>query len=87
MIKKLPSADDAQTDVVKLALGAAEAAEALSVSERHLTALVAADAIPHVRLGNRILFSPDVLRAWFREQNQRFFAIREGSRAESTETR
>ena len=38
-----------KSDVPKLALSAAEAAEALGgVSERHLTALVAKDAVPHV---------------------------------------
>lgn len=60
------------TDVPKLALTAAEAAEALGVSERHITALVGRDEIPHVRLGHRVVFPTEVLREFLRGKCERF---------------
>lgn len=64
------------SDVPKLALTAAEAAEALGVSERHVTTLVARDELPHVRLGHRIVFPVDVLRDFMRGQCERFLPPR-----------
>lgn len=66
MIAPIPS------DVPKLALTAAEAAEALGVSERHITALVARDEIPHLRLGHRVVFPLDVMREFMRGRCERF---------------
>jgi excisionase family DNA binding protein len=40
------------------------AAAMLSISERLLHAKVKAGEVPHVRIGNRVLFSPAALDAW-----------------------
>ena len=42
------------------------AARALSISARALWEWTRAGKVPHVRLGKRILFEPDALRAWAR---------------------
>lgn len=69
-----------RVNVPKLALTAAEAAEALGVSERHLTSLVSRDEVPHVRLGHRIVFPIDVLRDFMRGQCERFLAPQQEAR-------
>jgi excisionase family DNA binding protein len=61
-----------RSDVPKLALTAAEAAEALGVSERHITALVARDEIPHAYLGHRIIFPLEPLQEFLRSKCERF---------------
>ena len=50
--------------VPRLALSPAEAAIALSVSERSVRQLIDEGALPHVRLGRRILVTIDDLRAF-----------------------
>lgn len=51
-----------------LAVRLPEAALLLSVSKRHLWGLVKSGAIPHFRLGRRILFSPSALESWIAER-------------------
>ena len=69
----------------KLALTAAEAAEALGVSERHLTSLVSRDEVPHVRLGHRVVFPVEVLREFMRGKCLRFLAVSEEALTQSIE--
>ena len=53
----------------RLALRADEAADALGISARTLAAMVAADAIPHVYIGQRNLRFPiAALQAWLDAQ-------------------
>ena len=55
----------------KLLLGAREAADTLSVSPRTLWSMTSPRGpIPAVRLGARVLYSPDALRRWIDEQQQ-----------------
>ena len=46
----------------RLALGIADAARALGISERHLRAHLS--EIPHVRIGGRLVFPVEVLKSW-----------------------
>lgn len=48
----------------QLLVGASKAAEILSISKRHLWSLTRDGLIPHVRLRNRVLYSPQSLRGW-----------------------
>lgn len=50
--------------VVPLLVGAKEAARSLGISERTLWSLTKRAKVPHVRLGRRVLYDPDDLRAW-----------------------
>ncbi len=53
----------------KLLLSARDAAKALSISERTLWGLTAPRGpIPCVRLGGRVLYSPESLRRWIAGQ-------------------
>lgn len=52
----------------QLLISAEKAAPMLSVSAPHLRALATEHKIPHVRLGDRILFSVIRLKRWIREQ-------------------
>ena len=53
----------------KLQLSAREAARCLSVSERTVWANSAPrGSIPTVRIGQRVLYDPDDLRAWIEQQ-------------------
>ena len=45
----------------RLALGIADAARALGISERHLRAHLS--EIPHVRIGGRLVFPVEVLKS------------------------
>jgi excisionase family DNA binding protein len=53
-----------QVAVQPLLLGAREAARALAVSARTLWALTKSGEVPHVRVGRRVLYDPQDLRAW-----------------------
>jgi hypothetical protein len=56
-------------DDSRLLIPARDAARALSISERTLWGLTAPRGpIPCVRLGGRVLYSPDALRKWIDEQ-------------------
>ena len=48
----------------RLLIGAREAAKALAISERTLWELTNSGDVPHVRIGRRVLYDPDDLRAW-----------------------
>ena len=50
----------------RLALGIAEAARALGISERHLRAHLS--EIPHVRIGGRVVFPVEALKSWLTAQ-------------------
>jgi excisionase family DNA binding protein len=52
----------------RLALGAAEAAPALGISERSLWTLTKSGDIPHVRIGRRVLYPVRALDTWLEEQ-------------------
>lgn len=52
----------------KLLVGRLEAARMLSIGERLLWDLTKAGEIPHVRLGRRVLYSPEDLRAYIDQQ-------------------
>lgn len=55
--------------IAPLLLSAREAARALSVSERHLWGLTQPRGdVPAVRIGGRVLYSPDSLREWIQKQ-------------------
>lgn len=47
-----------------------DAARALAISERALWEWTRAGKVPHVRLGRRVLYEPDALRAWVRSQRR-----------------
>jgi hypothetical protein len=51
-----------------LALRRPKAAIALQVSERTLWTWTQAGIVPHVHIGNVILYPTDLLRDWLREQ-------------------
>jgi excisionase family DNA binding protein len=53
--------------VPKLALGAADAAVALGVSERHLTGLAVDGKVPSLMVGQRRVFPVNVLNEWMRQ--------------------
>lgn len=46
-------------------------AESLGISERTLWSLTANGDIPHVRIGRRVMFRPEALRAWVLAREQR----------------
>lgn len=55
----------------RMLLALPEAAEALGVSARHLWELsIRRREIPCVRVGRRIMYSPEALRAWIAAQQQ-----------------
>jgi hypothetical protein len=59
------------TAALKLLLSATDAAEALTISPRTLWSLTAPRGpIPCVRLGSRVLYSPEALRRWIDEQQE-----------------
>jgi predicted DNA-binding transcriptional regulator AlpA len=59
------------TAVAPLLLSAREAARVLSISERTLWGLSSPRGpIPRVRLGGRVLYSPEALRKWIGEQQE-----------------
>lgn len=49
-------------------LGADDAARTLGISTRTLWSWTSAGRIPHVRLGRRVLYPVESLRAWVRSQ-------------------
>lgn len=53
---------------VRLALRPAEAAKALGIGERLLWSMTNRGELPHVRMGRRVLYPVDELRAWLCEQ-------------------
>ena len=50
----------------RLALGVKEAARAIGISERKMRELL--PAMPHLRVGGRVLIPIDELRAWLRRE-------------------
>jgi excisionase family DNA binding protein len=58
-----------QSDETKqaLLLNSREAAQALSISEPHLSRLTRIGVIPHVRVGKCLRYSVEALRAWIRQ--------------------
>jgi len=54
--------------VQRLALSREEAAKALGVSERHLWTYTNCGEIPHIRIGNRVLYPVDMLYDWMDKQ-------------------
>lgn len=53
-----------------LLLGAREAASALGICERTLWTLTKSGQVPHIRVGRRVLYDPDDLRAWVKSRRQ-----------------
>lgn len=47
-----------------LLIGAAAAAELMGVSARTLWTLTDSASLPHVRIGRRVMYRPESLRAW-----------------------
>jgi excisionase family DNA binding protein len=54
---------------VKLAVSAREAASMLGISERLLWTWTRSGKVPHLRVGVRVLYSVELLRAWVKEQS------------------
>lgn len=54
----------ASVEETRLAVGAVEAAKMLGVSPRTVWALTRSGRLPHVRLGRRIVYPVEALRAW-----------------------
>jgi excisionase family DNA binding protein len=52
----------------KLAVSAREAAAMLGISERLLWTWTRSGKVPHLRLGVRVLYPVELLRAWLNEQ-------------------
>lgn len=61
---------DQPRETEPLLIDCTTAAKMLSISERTLWAYTKEGKIPHVRLGRRVLYDPEDLRAW-RDQNKR----------------
>ena len=59
---------DGGSPSIRLALKADEAARALGIGERALWSLTNRNAIPHVRIGRRVLYPVGALTAWLAEQ-------------------
>ncbi len=53
----------------KLAVSAREAAAMLCISERLLWSWTKSGKVPHLRVGVRVLYSVESLRAWVNEQS------------------
>ncbi len=51
-----------EKDIEPLVVSLATAAKLTGVSDRHLRKYL--DVIPHIRIGNRLLFRIDALREW-----------------------
>ncbi len=68
-----PNPRNEETRVAPLAVGRREAAKALGISERTLWSLTtdATSGIPHFRIGKRVLYPIDELRAWTSARAQR----------------
>lgn len=56
--------DDQRDTNEPLAVDAERAAELLSLSSKTVRALAKAGKLPHKRIGGRLLFPVDALRAW-----------------------
>ena len=56
--------------VSPILLSLKDAARALAVSDRSLWEWTKAGRVPHVRLGRRVLYSPDDLRRWVEGQRR-----------------
>jgi len=56
--------------VPPILLSLKDAARALAVSDRSLWEWTKAGKVPHIRLGRRVLYSPDDLRRWVEGQRQ-----------------
>jgi excisionase family DNA binding protein len=54
-----------------LLVNAHVASELLGVSERTLWTLTQTGGLPYVRVGRRVMYSPDSLRAWIAAQEAR----------------
>lgn len=52
----------AETAIEPLVVSLATAAKLLGCSDRHIRSHL--DSIPHIRIGNRLLFRVDALRHW-----------------------
>lgn len=58
----------AETAIEPLVVSLATAAKLLGCSDRHIRSHL--DRIPHIRIGNRLLFRVDALREWLIAQEQ-----------------
>jgi len=59
-----------ETAQTRLALRPREAAQLLGISARLLWSMTNQNLIPHFRIGRRVAYSPDALRAWIAEQTK-----------------
>lgn len=62
------------TTVEPINYNAREAAKALSVSERTLWTETQAGRVPHTKIGGRVLYPVEALRAWMTERAARSLA-------------
>lgn len=60
----------AGTTQPRLALRPREAAQLLGISPRLLWTMTAMNRIPHFRIGRRVAYSVDALRAWVAKQSE-----------------
>ena len=65
-----PRRGSSPQSVPPILLNLKDAARALAVSDRSLWEWTKAGKVPHVRLGRRVLYSPDDLRRWVEGQRQ-----------------
>ena len=65
-----PRRGSSPQSVQPILLSLKDAARALAVSDRSLWEWTKAGKVPHVRLGRRVLYSPDDLRRWVEGQRQ-----------------
>jgi excisionase family DNA binding protein len=61
---KMKMNPDATDPLQRITVGAVDAAVLLSVSERTLADWTRDGLVPCIRIGSRVLYSPDALRAW-----------------------
>ena len=61
---------DHVADTRPMALDAKQAAQALNISTRKLWELTNRKMVPHVRIGRRVLYPADQLKAWLDGQTE-----------------
>jgi hypothetical protein len=59
-----------ETGIGPLLVGADKAAGLMSISPRKLWSLTKSGEVPHVRIGRRVMYRPESLRAWLAKQEQ-----------------
>jgi len=70
LVEAVPGHGRGPQRVTPILLSLKDAARALAVSDRSLWEWTKAGKVPHVRLGRRVLYSPDDLRRWVEGQRR-----------------